>query len=78
MKNLILATTALVAFAGAASASGQGYQPNKLSNVDAAELSIYVPNVNVDELTPAQVRSIESALYGDEKGKVAALRAAVR
>ncbi len=78
MKNLILASAALVAIAGSASASGQGYQPNKLSNVDAAELNIYVPNVNVDQLTPSQVQSIESALYGDEKGKVAALRAAVR
>ncbi|AMY67671.1 hypothetical protein [Frigidibacter mobilis] len=78
MKNLILAAAALVAVAGSASASGQGYNPNKLSNVDAAELTFYVRNVDVDSLTVAQVQSVQSALYGDEKGKVAALRAAVR
>ena len=78
MKNLILASAALVAIAGTASASGQGYNPNKLSNVDAAELAFYVKNVDVDSLTAAQVQAVESALYGDDKGKVAALRAAVR
>jgi len=78
MKNLILATAALVAVAGSASASGQGYNPKKLSNVDAAELTFYVGKVNVDALTAEQVQSVQSALYGDEKGKVAALRAAVR
>ncbi|GEM_PF-5343623 len=77
MKNLILATAALVAVTGSALASGQT-PANGLSKVDAAELRFYVRNVDVDKLTPAQVQSVQSALYGDDKGKVAALKAAVR
>ncbi|MDP3339488.1 hypothetical protein [Frigidibacter sp.] len=78
MKNLILAAAALVAIAGTASASGQGYQPNKLSNVDAAELRHLVPNADVNNLTAAQIASVQAALYGSDQGKVAALRAALR
>lgn len=76
MKNVILAAIALAAVAGTASASGQSH--SQLSNVDIAELHSLVPNADVDNLTASQVNSIRAALYGGDRGKVAALHAALR
>lgn len=77
MKNLIIAAVALAAVAGTASASGQT-PSRQLSAVDAAELRSIVPNANVDNLTAAQIASVRAALYGGDKGKGAAVRAALQ
>jgi len=76
MKNLILAAAAIASVAGAASASGQT-SSNQLSKVDIAELRLLVPNADLDNLTPAQLVSVQAALHGSDEGKVAALHTAL-
>ncbi|MDB6454613.1 hypothetical protein [Falsirhodobacter sp. 20TX0035] len=61
MTRIALASAALLAFAGVASAAS-----SNLSSASEVTISTLAPDVQVDTLTPIQVREINNSVSSDE------------